>query len=70
MKQTRRQKRREARELADHHRALNLKHELVKVARRIRDPHDLYRALQGFEGQERVQAFEALKPHLPFVPAE
>jgi hypothetical protein len=70
MKRTRREKRREARELADHNRAMNLRNEVVKTARRIRDPHDLYRALEGFEGEQRTAMYEALKPHLPFVPHE
>jgi hypothetical protein len=67
MTRSRRQKRREARELADHHRALNMRHEIVKTAKQVRDRDQLIRALETLTPEERLLMLEALKPHLAFA---
>lgn len=70
MTKQRRAARRDARELAEHNRVLNLRKDTIRIAKSIKTPAALRQALMGFEGVQRIEVYETLKPYLGFVPAE
>lgn len=73
MSPQRRELRRRKKELADHHRAVNLRNfnespalkaELRELGAAIETRADLDAVLTGFNGDERLRMLEALKPYL------